>query len=157
MAKDWLLFKWAKKYFNEISFTMSVSIDLTNLPVICFVCFDKQISKLHSYSNIYNSKKKSSSIDGWFIYIQLTLVISNWMGRWKKFESTVVRLKRSYENTGSVVWNDERETTRAKFWRAKTSIACPYFRNDSKHIRCFCCCFFLSVKFFESCGTTGNF
>ena len=35
--------------------------------------------------------------------IQLTLVISNWMGPWKKFESTVVRLKRSYENTGSVV------------------------------------------------------
>jgi hypothetical protein len=38
--------------------------------------------------------------------------------------------------------NDERETTRAKFWRAKTSIACPYSRNYSKHIRCFCCCFF---------------
>jgi hypothetical protein len=25
------------------------------------------------------------------------------MGPWKKFESTVVRLKRSYENTGNVV------------------------------------------------------
>jgi predicted transcriptional regulator len=25
------------------------------------------------------------------------------MGPWKKFESTVVRLKRSYEDTGSVV------------------------------------------------------
>ena len=36
-------------------------------------------------------------------FIQLTLVISNSMGPWKKFESTVVRLKRSYENTGSVV------------------------------------------------------
>ena len=36
-------------------------------------------------------------------YIQLTLVISNSMGPWKKFESTVVRLKRSYEDTGSVV------------------------------------------------------
>ena len=35
--------------------------------------------------------------------IQLTLVISNSMGQWKKFESTVVRLKRSYENTESVV------------------------------------------------------
>jgi hypothetical protein len=33
----------------------------------------------------------------------LTLVISNSMGPWKKFESTVIRLKRSYENTGSVV------------------------------------------------------
>jgi hypothetical protein len=36
-------------------------------------------------------------------YIQLTLVISNSMGPWKKFESTVVRLKKSYEDTGSVV------------------------------------------------------
>jgi hypothetical protein len=34
------------------------------------------------------------------------------MGPWKKFESTVVRLKRSYENNGSFsVINDERETT----------------------------------------------
>ena len=33
----------------------------------------------------------------------MTLVISNSMGPWKKFESTVIRLKRSYENTGSVV------------------------------------------------------
>ena len=38
-----------------------------------------------------------------YIYIQLTLVISNSIGPWKKFESTVVRLKRSYEHTGSVV------------------------------------------------------
>ena len=38
-----------------------------------------------------------------YIYIQLTLVISNSMGPWKTFESTVVRLKRSYEDTGSVV------------------------------------------------------
>jgi hypothetical protein len=37
------------------------------------------------------------------IKVQLTLVISNSMGLWKKFESTVLRLKRSYENTGSVV------------------------------------------------------
>jgi hypothetical protein len=35
---------------------MSVSIDLTNLPVICF---DKQISILHSYSNIYINSKKN--------------------------------------------------------------------------------------------------
>jgi hypothetical protein len=35
--------------------------------------------------------------------LQLTLVISNSMGPWKKFESTVVRLKRSYENIRSVV------------------------------------------------------
>jgi hypothetical protein len=35
---------------------------------------------------------------------QLILIVKyNLMGPWKKFESTVVRLKRSYENTGSVV------------------------------------------------------
>ena len=33
----------------------------------------------------------------------MTLIISNSMGPYKKFESTVVRLKRSYEITGSVV------------------------------------------------------
>jgi hypothetical protein len=38
-----------------------------------------------------------------YMQIQLTLVISNSMGPWKKFESTIVRLKRSYEDTGSVV------------------------------------------------------
>ena len=39
----------------------------------------------------------------WKLFIQLTLVISNSLGPWTKFESTVVRLKRSYEDTGSVV------------------------------------------------------
>ena len=38
-----------------------------------------------------------------YMQIQLTLVISNSMGPWKKFESTIVRLKRSYQDTGSVV------------------------------------------------------
>ena len=32
------------------------------------------------------------------------------------------------------LFNDERETTWAKFWRAKTSIACPYSQNDFKHM-----------------------
>ena len=93
------------------------------------------------------------------IHVQLTLVISNSMGPWKKFESTIVRptqeeLRKYWKCS---LFNDERETTRVKFWRAKTSNACAYSRNDFKHIRCFCCCFFLSVKFFESCGTTDNF
>ena len=41
------------------------------------------------------------------------------------------------------LFNDERETTRAKFWRAKTSIACLDSRNDLKLIRCFVAVFFL--------------
>ena len=40
------------------------------------------------------------------------------------------------------LFNDERETTRSKFWRAKTSIACPDSRNDFKLIRCFVAVFF---------------
>ena len=56
------------------------------------------------YLIFYNEKKNIQMfMDGIQQKIQLTLVISNSMGPWKKFESTVVRLKRSYENTGSVV------------------------------------------------------
>jgi hypothetical protein len=69
--------------------------------------------------------------------VQLTLVISNSMGPWKKFESTVVRLKRRYENRKCSLFNDERETTRAKFWRTNTSIACPNSRNDLKYFSIF--------------------
>jgi hypothetical protein len=98
---------------------------------------------------------KNKNIDN---ILQLTLVISNSMGPSKKIRinrsSTQEELRR-YRKRG--LFNNQRETTRAKFWRAKTSIVCPYSRNDFKHIRCFCCCFFLSVKFFESCETTDNF
>ena len=85
--------------------------------------------------------------------------------RYLEFDGTMVKIRvnrsstqeelRRYRKCG--LFNNERETTRANFWRAKTSIACPYSRNEFKHIRCFCCCFFLSVKFFESCETTDNF
>ena len=85
--------------------------------------------------------------------------------RYLEFDGTMEKIRvnrsstqeelRRYRKCG--LFNNERETTRAKFWRAKTSIACPYSRNDFKHIRYFCCCFFLSVKFFESCETTDNF
>jgi hypothetical protein len=51
---------------------------------------------LKDKKNPFDGKMKKNEL-------QLTLVISNLMGPWKKFESTVVRLKRSYEDTGSVV------------------------------------------------------
>ena len=70
--------------------------------------------------------------------------------RYLEFDGTMdkIRVNRSstqeelrrYRKCG--LFNNERETTRVKFWRGKTSIACPYSRNDFKHIRCFCCCFF---------------
>jgi hypothetical protein len=50
-----------------------------------------------------NAKNYLFSMINRFLDIQLTLVISNSMGPWKTFESTVVRLMRSYEDTGSVV------------------------------------------------------
>jgi hypothetical protein len=56
---------------------------------------------IHSFKSSRENVKHGPHTLGWS-KVQLTLVISNLMGPWKKFESTVVRLKRSYENTGSV-------------------------------------------------------
>ena len=90
--------------------------------------------------------------------LQLTLIISNSMGQWKKFESTVVRLKRSYENTRSVVCltTKGRQLEQNFFEGLKPASHCLESQNDLKLIRCFCFVFFFSVKFFESCGMTDN-
>ena len=77
--------------------------------------------------------------------------------RYLEFDGTMDKIRVNRSSTQEELrkyrecslFNDERKTTRAKFWRAKTSIACPYSRNDFKHIRCFCYCFFLSVKSFN--------
>jgi hypothetical protein len=102
---------------------------------------------------IYQSESNS-----WvYFYIQLTLVISNSMGPWKKFESTVVRLKRSYEDTGSMVCLTTKGIQLERnFEELKPASHVPIL-GTILNIRCFCCCFFLSVKFFESCETTDNF
>ena len=81
--------------------------------------------------------------------------------RYLEFDGTMEKIWVNRSSTQEELWkyrkcslfNNERERTRAKFWRAKTSIADS--RNDLKLIRCFCCCFF-SAKFFESCGMTDN-
>ena len=70
--------------------------------------------------------------------------------RYLEFDGTMEKIRVNRSSTQEELWkyqkcslfNDERETTRAKFWRAKTSIACLDSRNDLKVIRCFCCCFF---------------
>ena len=70
--------------------------------------------------------------------------------RYLKFDGTMEKIRVNRSSTQEELrryrkcslFNNERETTRAKFWRAKTSIACPYSRSDFKHIWCFCCCFF---------------
>jgi hypothetical protein len=67
------------------------------------------VKTFYMITNIMGNKKYFRFISRYSVYIgllnilQLTLVISNSMRPWKKFESTVVRLKRSYEDTGSVV------------------------------------------------------
>ena len=90
-----------------------------------------------------------------FNEIQLTLVISNSMGPWKKFESTVVRLKRSYENTGSVVclMTKGRQLER-NFEELKRASHVPILGTILNIFDVFVAVFSLSVKFFESCGTT---
>ena len=77
-----------------------------------------------------------------YIYIQLTLVISNSMGPWKKFESTVVRLKRSYEDTGSMVCLTTKGIQLERnFEELKPASHVPIL-GTILNIRCFCCCFF---------------
>ena len=73
---------WNTKQLHYLSFLISIQ-NLTHVEAPL------------SYALLANAKNE--------MLIQLTLVISNSMGPWKKFESTVVRLKRSYEDTGSVV------------------------------------------------------
>ena len=90
--------------------------------------------------------------------VQLTLVISNLMGPWKKFESTVVRLKRSYENTGSVVClTTKGRQLERNFEELKPASHVPILGTILNIFDVFVAAFFFSVKFFESCGTTDNF
>ena len=93
-----------------------------------------------------------------YMYIQLTLVISNSMGPWKKFESTVVRLKRSYEDTGSVVClTTKGRQLERNFEELKPASHVPILGTILNIFDVFVAVFFLSVKFFESCETTDNF
>jgi hypothetical protein len=74
--------------------------------------------------------------------------------RYLEFDGTMEKIWVDRSSTQEELWkhrkcslfNDERETIRAKFWRAKTSIACHDSRNDFKHIQCFCCCFFFLLN-----------
>jgi hypothetical protein len=75
-------------------------------PIICYYLAINEKHKYHTFGTVQKFIRKIAeryNIDIPCTQIQLTLVISNSMGPWKKFESTVVRLKRSYEDTGSVV------------------------------------------------------
>ena len=126
----------------------------------------KSIIKMWTYTGFYIHMDIFSSQFMWINYIKQKKQNLNTVdSRYLEFDGTMEKIRVNRSSTQEELrryrmcslFNDERETTRAKFWRAKTSIACPYSRNDFKHIRCFCCRFFLSVKFFESCETTDNF
>ena len=105
------------------------------------------------------AKKWRENIEGIFKFLlgsfknrmRSSLVLNTVDSCYLEFDGTMDKIWVNCSSTQGELWkyrkcslfNDERETTRVKFWRAKTSIACPYSRNDFKHIRCFCCCFFL--------------
>jgi hypothetical protein len=77
------------------------------------------------------------------------------MGLWKKFESTVVRLKRSYENTGSVVClTTKGRQLKRYFEELKPASHVTILGTILNLFDVFVAVFFLSVKFFESCRTT---
>ena len=87
--------------------TVIITTSFTILGRILLLTFsyntDVRLIFLFSLNLFFSPTFSIAEVNCWFIYIQLTLVISNSMGPWKKFESTVVRLKRSYEDTESVV------------------------------------------------------
>ena len=70
-----------------------------------------------------------------------------------EFDGTMEKIWVNRSSTQEELWkyrkcslfNDERETTQVKFWRAKTSIACHDSQNNFKLIQCFCCCFYFSL------------
>ena len=102
------------------------------------------LPKLH-FLNAYSEKTKSVTP---IFYNRFRCTVDS---RYLEFDGTMEKIRFNCSSTQEELrkyrkcslFNDERETTRAKFWRVITSIACPYSRNDFKHIRCFCCCFFL--------------
>ena len=152
---------------------MTGKFDLTNVNNMAFyISGPKLLFETTEISTHPNSTQQGSN----YIYLYTTKFRTSIKIRLnRKFESTAVdshylefdgTMEKIRVNRSSTqeelrkyrkcsLFNDERETTRAKFWRAKTSIACLDSRNDLKLIRCFCCWFF-SVKFFESCGMTDN-
>jgi hypothetical protein len=72
------------------------------------------------------------------------------MGPWKKFESTIVRLKRSYENTGSVVClTTKGRQLERNFEELKPASHVPILGTILNIFDVFVAVFFLSVKFFE--------
>ena len=101
--------------FSLISTTDIYSIRISSFSVtleIIMTSLIKAITSLHTISLVLQlihqtlcdtSDNVCLDLHNYNYSIQLTLVISNSMGPWKTFESTVVRLMRSYEDTGSVV------------------------------------------------------
>ena len=134
-------------------------------PVSCVVlCFLSKYSQ--PWDSLYVLNNYLCDID--FIplcnpfHINLTFVKYSWLSLSRiRWDHEKIRVNHSSTQEELLkyrkcsLFNDERETTRAKFWRAITSIVCLDSRNDFKLIQCFCCCF-ISVKFLESCGMTDN-
>jgi hypothetical protein len=87
----------------ELCLNIDVSDGLANGTPCIIKMFDYRVENSNRCSIIWVEFEDVKTGMHWRKKIQLTLVISNSMGPLKKFESTVIRLKRSYEDTGSVV------------------------------------------------------
>ena len=89
----------------------------------------RTIQNVKTHNRTTQKSKKMSNTDSLYVYVlwhggvsHLTMTFNYKVNR----SSTQEELRR-YRKCG--LFNNERETTRAKFWRAKTSIACPYSRT----------------------------
>ena len=104
------------------------------------------------------SYKRWGTVVHHHLHVQLTLAISNSMGQWKRFESNIVWLKRSYGNTGSVVCFTVKGRQLEQYFEVlKPASHVPILGAILNIFDVFVAVFFLSVKFFESCGTTDIF
>ena len=126
---------------HNLTSYFELSYGQTNYLLLLSNKWETQIPHFRNSSKIHSKNRRK-------IHYRYPLYTNTVDSRYLEFDGTMEKIRvnrsstqeelRRYRKCG--LFNNERETTRAKFWRAKTSIACPYSRNDFKHIRCFCCC-----------------
>jgi hypothetical protein len=93
-------------------------------------CFSSSFILCADHRNI--TYQFSSTVDSRYLEFDGTME-KIWVNR----SSTQEEL-RKYRKCS--LFNHERQTTRAKFWRAKSSIACPYWRKTASWVRVIVMC-----------------
>jgi hypothetical protein len=99
----WILLEYEYKIFTQMVYDHMAYATYQNLTNGLWPHGLRYLPKSHKWFMITRPALLTEISQMVVSEIELTLVILNSMGPWTKFESTVVRLKRSYENTGSVV------------------------------------------------------